>query len=58
MDGQSTLTFICEARKISLEYCPTEDTLADLPTKPIPKARFKKLRDEMGMGYFAPQPTD
>jgi hypothetical protein len=32
--------------------------LADLLTKPIPKAKFKKLRDEMGMGYSAPQPTD
>jgi KUP system potassium uptake protein len=53
--------FIREAiqeRNISLEYCPTEDMLADLLTKPIPKARFKKLRDEMGMGYSAPQPTD
>ena len=46
--------FIREAiqeRKIFLEYCPIEDMLADLLTKPIPKARFKKLRDEMGMGY-------
>lgn len=27
------------------EYCPTEEMLADMLTKPIPTAKFKKLRD-------------
>ena len=44
--------YVCEAVKagsISLEYCSTEEMLADILTKPLPRPRFKKLRVTMGM---------
>ena len=34
---------------VNLCYCPTEQMIADLLTKPLPKERFKMLRDAMGM---------
>lgn len=38
MDGQ-----------VSLEYCPTEEMIADLLTKPLASERFAKLRGAMGL---------
>uniref|UniRef100_A0A1X7SEB0 Reverse transcriptase Ty1/copia-type domain-containing protein n=1 Tax=Amphimedon queenslandica TaxID=400682 RepID=A0A1X7SEB0_AMPQE len=38
MDGQ-----------VSLEYCPTEEMIADLFTKPLASERFAKLRGAMGL---------
>ena len=35
--------------KIRLEYCPTEDMLADLLTKGIGPEKFEKLRKLYGM---------
>ena len=32
-----------------LKYCPTEEMLADVFTKPLPKTQFEKLRNMMGM---------
>jgi hypothetical protein len=34
---------------IKLEYCPTNDMIADLLTKPLPKGQFEKLREAMGL---------
>ena len=34
---------------VNISYCPTEQMVADLLTKPLPKERFKELRDAMGM---------
>ena len=34
---------------VNLCYCPTEQMIADLLTKPLARERFKMLRDAMGM---------
>ena len=34
---------------VNLRYCPTEQMIADLLTKPLPREHFKMLRDAMGM---------
>ena len=34
---------------ITLSYCPSEEMIADLLTKPLPKTQFQALRLAMGM---------
>jgi hypothetical protein len=34
---------------VSLHYCPTEEMIADLLTKPLPRGRFETLRLSMGI---------
>ena len=44
--------FIREAQEnglIQIKYCPTEDMLADLLTKPLPRNTFERLRQFLGM---------
>ena len=44
--------FIREAQKnglIQIKYCPTEEMLADLLTKPLPRNSFEILRQFLGM---------
>ena len=36
-----------ESKAIKVQYCPTEEMVADLLTKPLSKERFKKLRGMM-----------
>ena len=38
-----------EKSEIELSYCPTEDMIADLLTKPLGKTRFQRLRGLMGV---------
>ena len=38
-----------QGRTIKLEYCPTNEMLADILTKPLSKGRFELLRQAMGM---------
>ena len=37
---------------ISIQYCPTNEMVADLLTKPLPKSQFEKLRFAMGINSF------
>ena len=44
--------FIREAiqdQVIEVCYCPSEDMIADLLTKPLSKGKFEALRDQMGI---------
>lgn len=42
---------------INLSYCPTEDMIADLLTKPLSRGRFETLRDAMGLKLLS-QPVN
>jgi hypothetical protein len=39
---------------ITLEYCPTEDMLADVMTKALARDRHERLMRAMGIGAFGP----
>lgn len=38
--------------EVTCIYCPTEEMLADLLTKPLAKERFQKLREALGVNLF------
>ncbi|BAT74403.1 hypothetical protein VIGAN_01206700, partial [Vigna angularis var. angularis] len=40
-------------KQIRLEYCPTEDQIADIFTKALPRPRFELLRTMLGVTEFA-----
>ena len=35
------------SRKINVEYCPTNDMIADIFTKPLQATRFQTLREQL-----------
>ena len=35
--------------KIKLKFCPTEDNIADILTKPLPGSKMQKLRSMAGL---------
>jgi hypothetical protein len=37
-------------KEVVLDYCATEEMLADLLTKPLGKTMFQRFRDLMGIG--------
>ena len=49
------LYFLREVQKegeVSLQYCKTEDQLADIFTKALPKGRFENLREKLGVNSY------
>ena len=38
-----------ESGEVILEYCPTQDMLADMMTKPIASVQFENIRDRLGI---------
>ncbi len=43
---------------ISLQYCPTNEMIADLLTKPLSKPQFERLRLGLGMNMLPTQSTN
>ena len=43
---------LVSSNKIVLKYCPTNDMLADIFTKPVTPEKFSKLRENLGMCTF------
>ena len=41
---------VVQKKEIELEYCPSEEMIADALTEPLLKGQFEKLRYAMGMG--------
>ena len=37
-----------EDNKIQLEFCPTEEMIADILTKPLARPAFEKFREQLG----------
>lgn len=44
---------LVEKKEIELLYCPTQEMLADVLTKPLQVTRFKELRKKIGMRSMA-----
>ena len=45
---------------LQMRHCPTKDMLADILTKPLPRAQFEKLRQLLGVSsliQFDPTPN-
>ena len=38
-----------ENKTIQLEYCPTDEMIADVLTKGLPRPQFEKLRSKLGV---------
>ncbi|KAL5523399.1 hypothetical protein ACEPAF_1666 [Sanghuangporus sanghuang] len=43
------LHWVCENGTIKLVYCPTEDMMADILTKPLPSFKVKHFANELGL---------
>ena len=43
------IRYVIEAGKITLEYCPTEDMVADTLTKALPSAKAKHFASALGL---------
>ena len=41
-----------DSGEITLKYCPTQDMVADIMTKALPKSKFEKLRREAGVNLI------
>jgi len=44
--------FVCDLKnegKINVEYCPTENMIADMLTKPLCKIKLNKFREDIGL---------
>ena len=39
------MTDLVERKEVQIEYCPTENMIADYMTKPLVGAKFKTFRD-------------
>ena len=38
-----------QSQIVNLKYCPTEEMIADILTKPLSKGKFTLLRTKMGL---------
>lgn len=48
---RSFIRDVMEKGEVSVDYCPSEDNIADILTKPVPAGNFKNFASRIGLDF-------